>query len=638
MNTHIPAFAKDTKQTIKVGIPLRAGFLEIDSNGEYKGYMDTYLQEISQYTAWDYEIISDHDLHDGEDLYTMLDEGALDAVMGVAVRDENKHSYIFTEKNIGNSYVTLAVSTQDTTHVPNDYQSYNGMSIGYLQEDERSLQAIRLFANSYSFHFEEIMYTSYEQLRQDVKNQKIDAMVGLDIVAEDDLRINNRFSSTPIGIIVQKDQMDIFADLNFAIDSIHEVNMNYDIQLYDTFFPKTMPSKLVLSEEEKAYLSTLPALRVVSGTNSIPLDYFENGVYKGIHADMLEKISELTGIRFQYMRADSVDEAYKSILADEADVVTDVYHDSIKLMHKDITYVSPLGNIQMVIIKNNKVKKQELSNLTMALPKRFHSVDEIQAKEVKHYDSLEDCMLAIQRGNADFVYASTYAVEYYVRKHGITNAELSLIPNSSRALMLGTSKHVDPRLVTILNKAIRSISEEEKQQIYFHSIFNANNDVTLPAFIRMHFAKVLLGAVFVMLFFCWCMLRSLKKKRKEELANARRYQMMAELSGDFIFEYNFRKDQLLISRMDAERLGVPPVIDNYLKSVKNEEFFYTMEDMHMISEEELHDPALTCIQRDLPWTSIDGKNYQLHALIMFERDEKNNPQVCIGRLSKVSVN
>lgn len=637
MKIQLPAYAKERKQIVRVAIPLAEGFLEQAENGTYVGYMHTYLQKISQYTAWDYEIITNQEGQSSKELFQMLDHGEVDLLMGAEVNDTNKQVYAFPEKHIGNSYVTLAVSAQDILHVPNDYRAYEGMVIGYMQDDERSYQALHTFANSYHFSFEEVAYTSYEALREDVKKQAIDAMVGVDIVVDQDLRINNRFSSTQIGIAMRKEYTTLYDDLNFALDSIHEVNIHSDTQLYDTFFPKTYAPQFLLSEEEKAYLQEITPLRVVSGMNTVPLDYFEDGVLKGVSAEMLDRIHELTGIEFTYAHASNLEEAYKRIADHEADIITSLYDDRLGSTHEDITFLSPLESLQMVIIKNRKAEQKQLSDLRMALPAGYDRIDDMLAKEVQTFDSMEECILAVHQGRADFVHGSAYALEYYIRKHGISNVSLIPLSNASRSLMLGASKEMDPRLLSILNKAIHCISEEERQQIYFHAMFVADNEVTITAFIRMHFVKVLAVVIITMTLLCIVILHVHKKRRQEEMAQVRRYQMLADISGDFIFEYDFVKDQLMISASDAERLGVPSVIDNYIKSVKNQEFFFSIEDMDMLSEEELHDPRLHSFQRDLAWTSMDGLPYTLHAFLMVERDDKNHPILCIGRLIKEAV-
>lgn len=628
------AYAKEEIRSIRFGIALADGFLMQAADGSYDGYMVTYLQELSQYTSWDYEIVT---ANNQEELLSLLQDGELDVVMGVQAKDAYNDAYVFTDQYIGNSYTTLAVSVQDITHVPNDYHAYDGMTIGYVEGDERSYQALHAFADAYAFSFTEVAYPSYERLREDVTKQNIDAMVAADITAQNDLRINNRFSSKQLGIVVHKELRDVLEDLNFALESIHEINMNYDMQVYDAFFPKSQNPSLILSEEEKAFVAELPALRVVSGLNTVPLDYFEAGRYQGISAGMLKRISELTGIRFTYTRAESFADAYDRLGAGEADVITDLYHHSLTSMPKDMIYLSPLSSMQMMVLQNRSVKEKTLSDAVMALPNGYHRIDDIQPKETILYDSLEDCILAVHHGNADFVYGSAYAIDYYVRKHGITNVDIAPITNTSRALMLGTSKQVDPRLVSILNKAITCISQEERQQIFLRTMFEANHEITLPAFLRMHFAKVLIAVILLACFICIRVLSSIKKKRKEEMKQIQRYQMLAEISGDFIFEYDFLKDQLMISSKDAERLGVPAVIDNYLSSVKNQEFFYSMEDMYMLSEEELQDPSIRYVQRDLAWTSIDGSSYQLHVLLMIERDQQQRPILCIGRIQKEAV-
>lgn len=45
------------EQVIRVGYPIQKGLTEVDASGQYSGYTYDYLEEIAQYTGWDYEFV-----------------------------------------------------------------------------------------------------------------------------------------------------------------------------------------------------------------------------------------------------------------------------------------------------------------------------------------------------------------------------------------------------------------------------------------------------------------------------------------------------------------------------------------------------------------------------------------------------
>lgn len=64
--------AKEDRPVVRVGYPIQQGLTEIDENGNYTGYIYDYLQEIAQYTGWDYEFVrAEGDIN--ESLMTLME-------------------------------------------------------------------------------------------------------------------------------------------------------------------------------------------------------------------------------------------------------------------------------------------------------------------------------------------------------------------------------------------------------------------------------------------------------------------------------------------------------------------------------------------------------------------------------------
>ncbi len=69
------------------------------------------------------------------------------------------------------------------------------------------------------------------------------------------------------------------------------------------------PLPEVLSDREKQYIEENRVVRVSSQPNLPPYLYTENGQVKGLVAEYLEKISEITGLRFEYVPAETWSES-----------------------------------------------------------------------------------------------------------------------------------------------------------------------------------------------------------------------------------------------------------------------------------------------------------------------------------------
>lgn len=67
------------------------------------------------------------------------------------------------------------------------------------------------------------------------------------------------------------------------------------------------PSGLDLTEEEQLWIEQHPTLKVAVGGSFAPMTFFdESGVFRGLAADVLERIARRTSLRFETVRGDSV--------------------------------------------------------------------------------------------------------------------------------------------------------------------------------------------------------------------------------------------------------------------------------------------------------------------------------------------
>ncbi|NLC40505.1 MAG: hypothetical protein GX763_06270 [Clostridiaceae bacterium] len=70
-------------------------------------------------------------------------------------------------------------------------------------------------------------------------------------------------------------------------------------------------AQLLFTQDEQDYIDNVGVIRAVSLEGSAPLQYAgKKGEIKGISIEVMEKISEITGLVFEYHLIKSVDEVY----------------------------------------------------------------------------------------------------------------------------------------------------------------------------------------------------------------------------------------------------------------------------------------------------------------------------------------
>ena len=100
-------------------------------------------------------------------------------------------------------------------------------------------------------------------------------------------------------------------------------------------------------------------------------------------------------------------------------------------------------------------------------------------KKVTYYNSIEECINEVERGEADYCYGNGYSIQYYLRANNYRNVGyLALGDDWSQKICMGIIKPAGMERLSIVNKAIQSISDEEMQNLLYTNSFEPE-DITL---------------------------------------------------------------------------------------------------------------------------------------------------------------
>ncbi len=86
-------------------------------------------------------------------------------------------------------------------------------------------------------------------------------------------------------------------------------------------FAQTPP---VFSAEEQRWIAQHPVVRYVADTRLAPLEYTENGLYKGLIAEYLEAVARKSGLRFERVPTQNWEDAQQAFLDGRADLFPNV--------------------------------------------------------------------------------------------------------------------------------------------------------------------------------------------------------------------------------------------------------------------------------------------------------------------------
>jgi ABC-type amino acid transport substrate-binding protein len=228
--------------------------------------------------------------------------------------------------------------------------------------------------------------------------------------------------------------------------------------------------RLVLTQKEREWLEAHPVLRVTVDPDYLPYGALDSaGRYRGIGADFNRLLAERLGIRFEVIPTRTWDESLAFVREKKADLLPIL---SRAAEHSGfLNFAEPHIDAPAVLITRRdhpEVRgKADLPGKRVALPLGYTASTQLQERypnlvEVP-VDSLKEALTTVATGEADAAAVDLAAAEYLIHADKFTNLIVAGRIEAFGVGRLGYGARKDwPELIPILNKALATISSEER--------------------------------------------------------------------------------------------------------------------------------------------------------------------------------
>lgn len=313
--------------------------------------------------------------------------------------------------------------------------------------------------------------------------------------------------------------------------------------------------QLNLTEEEKRWLKTHPVITVAVKHGYSPIEFiFELKEFRGISIDYLKKFETLLGVKFTKTMAQ------ESAAANHTDMVSAVNSPAALEGSEFVTMDTPFLVSSVGIFTSVNAEKvndiQALYGKKVAVFKNGHIAKHLAADHPKiilyRVDIAEEALDALMTGKVDAYIGNTVIIKYVLKSREIDNIEYSADTPYQSEVFMGVRRDW-PLLKSILEKALRAISEQEKAVIV--NKWTSVSDAGKINY-RLLSAVLLVSLAIVTIFAVWN--RRLKKEVNYRMALEKsliQSKVKAEQAEETIRRYS----------MDLERLAM--VAENTTDSV-----------------------------------------------------------------------
>lgn len=288
------------------------------------------------------------------------------------------------------------------------------------------------------------------------------------------------------------------------------------IALINIVIYSTQNELIDLSQEERNYLDSLGKIEMCVDPDWMPYEFIdEQGNYIGIGADLVKLVEQRLNIKLELITTKNWGESLAYSKQGKCLILP--FLNQTKERDEWLNFTEPMFTDPFVFISREEfpfiTSPQELTEKTIALPVGTSTEEIIKNNfpnfKIIHVNSELEAFKLVSNKKADLTIRPLIVAAYTIRKEGLFNLKIAgQFPDNNYQLRIGViSKEV--KLRDILNKAVLSLTQEEKDHI-------VNDHVYVKYETPFDYTQVIMIVVILLLIIIIGYYRNFKLKKSYE--------------------------------------------------------------------------------------------------------------------------
>ena len=238
------------------------------------------------------------------------------------------------------------------------------------------------------------------------------------------------------------------------------------------FTMNAIANPITFTKEEKDYITTNPLVKVAIMPDFTPFSYYIETTPVGFEHDLLKLISDKTGLRFE-KHINKWTTIYNAFKNKEVDIITSISYK--KFRESFTTFTSSYYDIPIMIFVRDDFGEyngiQSLTNKKVGVLKDVFYINELENLDTMNlvfYDNYADLTKDLVFGKIDALIQNLTNINYLIKKNVYTNLKLAselVLPNTTKEDLRFGIQPENPILSSILQKALNSITQKEKEDL-----------------------------------------------------------------------------------------------------------------------------------------------------------------------------
>lgn len=241
-------------------------------------------------------------------------------------------------------------------------------------------------------------------------------------------------------------------------------------------------ASIILTPEESQYIKDNPSVSIAIDTSWIPYAFKKNdGTCGGIIPNIMGMVAKHAGLDVEFVAKDTYADALEAGRTGETTLISGIADDPLMASTNDVFITSPYINIGYSAVTKEHIPDLYASgsDYHVALCTGTYAKIAMQSRMPSYtfvdYRSKQECMDAVQNDQAEIALIANYSAGYFGSSREYSNLKVVQINDFSWDLCFGVNKDADPVLITILNKCIVSLTDNDISQAIYTGAIDASN-------------------------------------------------------------------------------------------------------------------------------------------------------------------
>lgn len=473
------ALAKvSSDKEIRVGIFPLGNFQNFTANGEAWGYNVDYLSRIAEYTGWSYKFVRTANWVESVE---MLEAGELDLLAPAQNIPSLSERFSYAPYPMATECAAIYALSQRDDLVYEGYDKMRTLHYGAVKDSTFTREFVSAYAKRLEFEPEITYYNNTTELFNALKDKEVDAIVTNIMFYDHGIKILDRFSPIPVYYISTNDNKVMLEQVYQALCAIELNNSAFTTELMERYFPHYQDREF--SKEEYAFIGSMPEVTIGYVDGLAPLCYKDRktGEMGGISRQILDKIEDVSGIRFRYQCMASPVIDMKYLEDNNIFAVINARYNSENMSVKQIRISNSYLASEMVLIGKKSDFLDLQADVRVAIVSGSETLPVYIARvyptfDIEQYKSVEDCLSAVLTGKEDAFLLNRFVAERYLIKPRYQQLQVIPAKTIDENLCLGVlyfdgkeselmERMADERFLSVINKSIAQISQDEVNNI-----------------------------------------------------------------------------------------------------------------------------------------------------------------------------